>query len=292
MRPASWQIHSYYARVTLAWFGNCVALAQAVLMAMFLAGCSPKVEGPKDEVFEQTYEIDPEAGLSIRNTDGSIVIHGTETGALKLRAVKKAKSNKELKGIDITSSAGAKAVSITTKFLPQKNQALSTGSRTVDYIIEVPPSVNLTRIDLENGQIAIDGMRSEDLNATVVDGQLVIRNCCGNAHLNIANGALDLYYQSCDRRRFLVDAQITNGNAGVFIGRGGSFHVQAETMTGKIINELGDMVNLNGHAVRKVDISTGKGVVRHDIKLRVTTGDIKIAEVGSETGHNSANPSR
>jgi len=270
--------------------GKSVIPAQAVLVAMLFAGCSPKVEGPKNEVFEQTYEIDPDAGLSIRNTDGSIVIRGTDTPALRLRAAKKAANSEELKGIDITASAGKKAVSITTKLLPQKNKALSSGSRTVDYTIEVPPTVNLTRVDLDNGKVSIDGMRGDDLHATVVDGRLAIRNCCGNAHLSIANGALDLYYEPCDRRRFLVDAQMTNGNADVFVGRGASFRIQAETMTGKIINELGDMVNLNGQATKRVDISTGNAVVRHDINLRVTTGDIKIAEPGSETGSDSGSP--
>src|SRR5215475_5303654 len=264
---------------------------QAALVGILFAGCSPKVEGPKDEVFEQTYEIDPDAGLSIRNTDGSIVIHGTETAAIKLRAVKKASNGEELKDINVTATTGEKAVSITTKFLPQKNKALSTGSRTVDYTIEVPLTVNLTRVDLDNGKVSIDGMRADDLNATVVDGQLAIRNCCGNAHVSIANGVLDLYYEPCERRRFLVDAQMTNGNAGVFIGRGASIRVQAETMTGKIINELGHMVNLNGRATRKVDISTGKGVGQ-EIKLRLTTGDIKIAEGSYEAGDSRASPGR
>src|SRR5262245_16913919 len=264
---------------------------QAALVGILFAGCSPKVEGPKDEVFEQTYEIDPDAGLSIRNTDGSIVIHGTETAAIKLRAVKKASNGEELKDINVTATTGEKAVSITTKFLPQKNKALSTGSRTVDYTIEVPLTVNLTRVDLDNGKVSIDGMRADDLHATVVDGQLAIRNCCGNAQVSIANGVLDLYYEPCERRRFLVDAQMTNGNAEVLSGRGASFHIQAETMTGNIINQLGDMVNLNGRTARKVDLSTGKAAGQ-EIKLRVTTGDIKIAETTSEPENDSPTPSR
>ena len=270
---------------------GCAVSAEAVLAIVCFWGCSPKVEGPKNEVFEQNYEIDPDAGLSIRNTDGSIVILGTETPALKLRAIKKASNSDELKDINVTATAGEKAVSITTKFLSQKNKALSSGSRTVDFTIEIPRTVNLTRVDLDNGKVLIDGMRAEDLRATVVDGQLAIRNCCGNAHVSIANGVLDLYYEPCERRRFLVDAQMTNGNAGVFIGRKASFHIQAETMTGKIINKLGDTVNLNGQTTRRVDISTGKGAVRHDIKLRATTGDIKIAEAGAEKGDNNGNPS-
>src|SRR5262249_3383155 len=246
---------------------KCLALAQAALAAILLAGCSPKIEGPQSDVFEQTYEVDPEASLSIRNIDGSIVIHGSESGVIKVRAVKKAKSSEELKGIDIAAIAEGKSALITTKFLSQKNKALSSGSRTVDYTIEIPRTVNLTRVDLDNGRISIDGMRSEDLNATVVDGQLVIRNCCGNAHVSCANGGLDLYYDACDRRRFLVDGQMTSGNVGIYIGRKASFHIQAETMAGEITNELGDMVNLNGSTLRKIDLSTGKGAVRHDIKL-------------------------
>src|SRR5215813_6718308 len=291
MNMVAWQGHNCYALAIQSFFGKWVVAVQAVLVAMFFAGCSPKLEGPNNEAFEQTYDIEPEAGLSIRNTDGSIVIHGTETSVLKLRAIKKAKNSEELKDINIITNAGEKAVSITTKLLPQKNRALSTGSRTVDYTIEIPPTVNLTRVDLDNGKVLIDGMRGEDLHATVVDGQLAIRNCCGNAQVSIANGALDLYYEPCERRRFLVDAQMTNGNAGVFIGRGASFRIQAETMTGEIVNKLGDMVNLNGRATRKVDISTGKSVGQ-EIKLRVTTGDVKIAEGGYQAESDRASPSR
>src|SRR5215475_13053952 len=291
MNMVAWQGHNCYALAIQSFFGKWVVAVQAVLVAMFFAGCSPKLEGPNNEAFEQTYDIEPEAGLSIRNTDGSIVIHGTETSVLKLRAVKKAKNSEELKDINIITSAGEKAISITTKFLPQKNKALLSGSKTVDYTIEVPPTVNLTRVDLDNGKVLIDGMRGEDLHATVVDGQLAIRNCCGNAQVSIANGVLDLYYEPCERRRFLVDAQMTNGTAGVFIGRGASFHIQAETMTGNIINQPGDMVNLNGRAARKVDISTGKATGQ-EIKLRVTTGDIRIAETASELENDSPTPSR
>lgn len=286
MNTASWQVRGCHAQATLSLSGKWLIPAQAILVAMFFAGCSPKVEGPKNEVFEQTYEIDPDASLSIRNTDGSIIIHGTETAVLKLRVVKNAKSSEELKGIDITATAGAKSASITTKFLPQKNKALSTGSRTVDYTIEVPSTVNLTRVDQENGKISIEGMRGE-LQATVVDGQLAIRNCCGDSHITIGNGALDLYYEPCDRKRFSVDAKMTNGNARVFIQRGAPFRVQAETMEGKIINGFGDMVNVNGRVENKVDVSTGSDV-RHEIKLGVTTGDITIAEPGSETGTDSS----
>jgi len=263
----------------LTFFGNQVAPA-SVLLAAFLFGCSARVERATDEIFEQNYKIEPDASLSIRNADGSIAIHGTETVELRLRATKKANSRDEIKGISITALAEPSSVSINTRFLPQKKKPLSDGSRRVDYTLAVPPTVRLTRVDLEDGNVSIEGMKGEELRASVVDGQLAVRNCCGDAHVAIANGTLDLFYDRCDRPRFSVDAQITNGNARVFIRRGASFHIQAETMTGKIINEFPDMVDLNGHAMRKVNIFTGKAVSA-EIKLRVTTGDIKIAEAGA-----------
>jgi DUF4097 and DUF4098 domain-containing protein YvlB len=262
-------------------FGNQAAPVLAVLLAALFFGCGARVERTTDEVFEQTYKIEPHASLSIRNADGSIAIHGTETGDLRVQATKKANSREELKAIGITALAETNSVSINTKFLPQKNKPLSAGARRVEYTLAVPPTVRLTRVDLEDGKVLIEGMKGDELRASVVDGQLAIRNCCGNAHVAIANGTLDLFYERCDRQKFSVNAQITNGNARLFIRRGASSHIQAETTTGKIINEFPDMVDLNSHAMRKVDIFTGKGL-SPEIKLRVTTGDIKIAEAGSD----------
>jgi len=287
MNTTSWQIRDCRAEPVFSFFAKWAAPAQAVLLTTLFSGCSPRVEHAKDEVFEQTYKIDPQASLSIRNPHGSIAIYGTESAELRLRAVKKANSSEEMKGIDITAIAETNTVSITTKFLLQKNKPLSPGSRMVDYTLAVPPTVTLTRVDLEDGNLLIEEMRGDDLRAAVVDGQLTIRNCCGNAQVTVANGALDLFYERCDRRRFSVDAQITNGNARLFIRRGASFHIQAETTTGKIINEFPDMVDLNGRAARKVDIFTGKGP-SPEVKLRVTTGDIKIAEAVTD----GSNPSQ
>lgn len=293
MNAISRHLRDRCAQAIVNCFARWATLVQALLVATLLSGCSPRVEHEhaQDEVFEQAYKIDPGASLSIGNANGSIAIHGTETGGLRLRAIKKANSSEEMKGIGISAIAETNAVSITTKFLARKNMPLSPDARTVDYTIAVPPTVSLTRVDLEDGKVSIEGMQGRELRAAIVDGQVTIRNCCGNAHVTVANGALDLLYDRCERPRFTVDAQITNGNARLFIPRGASFHIQVETASGKIINEFPDMVNLNSPAVRKVDIFTGKGV-SSEIKLRVTTGDIQIAETGTKIRNLGGNGSR
>jgi len=257
---------------------------------LFLSACSSKVERMMDEVFEQSYEIEPAASLSIRNPNGLIEIHGTNTSQVQLRATKKAKSAAQLKNIGVNVAAQTDSISITTIFLRQKNIANAMASGTIGYSLTVPATIMLHRVDLDDGKISIEGMRGPELRASIVDGQLAIHNCFGNAHLTVANGALDIFYDRFEGHPFAVDAQITNGNARVFIPRGGPFHVRAETTTGEIVNEFANQVELNGHTGRKIDVSVGKSE-RSEIKLRVTTGDITIAEAKSEIENTTRNGS-
>jgi len=249
----------------------------ATLFALLFFGCGPRVETELTEAISQTYQIDPSGSLSIRNANGSIVIRDTEASEVRLQAVKKANSSEQLSSVHINVASQPDFVSITTDFLQPKNKALFAASGTVDYIVSVPPTIRLRRVDLDNGKLSIDGMRGEEVQANVVDGQLVIRNCFANSHARIANGTLDLLYDHPDQRQFSVDAQITSGSARVIIPRAGSFHVRAETVTGKITNDFAETVEVNGHTLRKIDMSFGKEA-HSEIKLRVTTGDIRIAE--------------
>lgn len=266
------------------WFS--AGLLSALLL---MTGCGQKLEQAGTEVMEQTYPLDPTARLTIRNLSGSISIRGADAAELKLHATKKAASAAQLKNINISVSAETGSISISTSVLSQKNRSLLSGTSTVDYVLVVPRTVKIARLELEDGNVLIEGMEGEDVRATVVDGQLTVRNCCGNIHVAIANGDLDLAYEGCGQQTFLADAQITHGSARVSIPRDASFHVRAQTATGKIANDFAEMVEVNGQSVRKIDVSVGPDA-RSQLAVRVTTGDIRIAAVGShpETGPKTA----
>lgn len=255
--------------------GRCAYLL-TITLAFALISCSAKIDRATSETVEQTYPIEPNASLSIRNGHGSIVIRGTDTPDLKLQAVKKTKGATQLSDIGIDVAAQPKSVSITTNFIRPKNKALSAGSGTVDYVLTVPATVKLARVDLDDGEVLIEGMQGEDIRANVVDGRLTLRRCCGNGHVTIANGALDFFYDQCQRAPFSVEAQITNGNARLFLPRRGSFHVRAETATGRVINDF-DGVEVNGRSSRKAEVSLGRDL-RSEMSIRATTGNIRIAQ--------------
>jgi hypothetical protein len=250
---------------------------------LLLSGCGKEIERAGTEVLEQSYPVDPTARLKIRNLRGSISIRGADTAELKLRATKKTESAAQLPNITISVAAETSSVSISTSVLPQKKKSPSGGVGTVDYVLVVPRTVSIARLELEDGEVVIEGMEGEDVRATVVDGQLTVRNCCANLHAVIANGDLDLSYEHCGPRPFFAEAQVTHGNARVSIPRNASFHARAQTMKGKVANDFADIVDVNSRSLQKIDLSVGVNA-RSELAVHVTTGDIRIIAAGSDPG--------
>jgi len=259
--------------------GASVGMLSALL---WVAGCGKEIEQTGTEVFEQSYPLDPTARLSIRNLSGSISIRGADTAELKLRATKKTTSAAQLKNINIGVAAETGSIAISTSVLPQKGRSLLSGTSTVDYVLVVPRTIKIARLELDDGKVTIEGMEGEDVRANVVDGQLTVRNCCGNIHVAIANGNLDLFYQHCGERPFFADAQVTHGSARISIPRGASFHARAQTASGKIANDFAETVEVNGRSIQDIDMSVGPNA-RAQLAIRVTTGDISIAALASDS---------
>ena len=68
-----------------------------------------------------------------------------------------------------------------------------------------------------------------------------------------------------------------HGDAEVLIPPQASLRIEAETANGKIVNEFAENVELNGQSSRQLDITRGKDS-RSEVKLQVTTGNIRIGE--------------
>jgi hypothetical protein len=259
------------------------SVTTVLVMVFFFSACNSKKEneGPGTEVIEQTYKINPNASIRIDNPRGSVTIRGTDGSDVQLRAVKSASNAAQLKDITVNLTAEPGDILIKTAFLRQKNQPFFAGGWSVDYTLSVPHDARIARLDVDDGNVSIEGIQNADVRANVVNGRLEIRNCCGDLKVSVANGALDLTYQRCEGPYFSADAQVLNGNARLSIERGASFRVRGETVNGKMVNELGDTVQLNGALQRNIDVSVGTKR-RCDIAIHVTSGDITVVSADSE----------
>src|SRR6266404_642107 len=104
-----------------------------------------------EEIVEQKYPCDADATLSIRNTDGSVRIYAGDVAQISIQAIKKAYTSERLKKIVVDVKATPKSVAIET-IMPRRENVFSLNDRsgTVDYVIVVPPTTKITRLELVN----------------------------------------------------------------------------------------------------------------------------------------------
>ena len=265
---------------------NRIAVLQmtaALWLIPALLGCKPKpkTELAAKEVIEQTYKVEPNASLRIANPRGSITIRGEDTSEVRIRAVKSASNAAQLKEITLDVTAEPGDVLIKTAFPRKKNMPFFAGTAAVDYTLSVPRSTRIARVDADDGNVSIEGIQNSNVWANIVNGQLNIRNCCGDLKGAVANGALDMIYGRCEGPYFSADVQVLNGNVRLSVARGAALRVRGETVNGKIMNNTGAMVGLQGQLLRKIDLPFGNGR-RCNLTVRVTSGDITIAPAQSD----------
>lgn len=260
-----------FGKSTLSRGGALLVLAASLLSV----GCGKSNDQAVEQTAEQTYEIDAESAFSLRNAAGSLRILGSDDAGMKIKTTKKAWNAEQLAAIAPRVSVQSKSVSIETSFPPQKTWRFSHRSGSVDYVITLPRTVKISRLDLENGDVRIEGMRG-DVRADLVNGELAARNCFGAVQLSVANGALDLYYEKWQQRPFAVEARIIGGNARIFLPRAASFHLLAETAHGNVSNHFARLEEQDSRKATRVNMSIGPEP-RPEINLHVTNGDIEIA---------------
>ncbi len=246
----------------------------AVFLAMIIAltfGCTGKTDEALEDTVEQSYDFPPGGELSVRNGDGSIWIYGSNDPGIKMIAVKSAYSTERLKQIEIKVSAEHGSVAIDTVFPNKEKWGMSDRSGTVDYTIIVPDSIRIKTLELVNGEISVEGLRGY-AKARLTNGRMFARDCFCDLDLGVTRGALVLTYGWWEPRAFAVDAAIAHGNAKAFLPRGSSFHADAATTSGRILDNFSEDRARHDKG-KKFDAAIGSDP-SPVFRLRDDTGDI------------------
>jgi hypothetical protein len=246
---------------------------------MLLNGCGSADNRVLEETFERVYTIEPSARLTIQNRDGVVSIYGSDTSEMRIDAVKKAYSQERLNQIGIDVSIKPGAISVITKFPPKPTWALSDRSGTVDYNIVVPATASISALDLDAGEILLEGIRGREVRARLGDGRIFARNCFTNLDLTMNRGTLTLGYDWWEQEKFSAHVNVGQGNAWVFLPTEAAFHLLARAAHGKIANDFNNVRLTANSSAREMNIDqiiNGGGAAT--INVRVEKGNIKIAE--------------
>src|SRR5204862_1067884 len=141
-----------------------------------------------EETFEQFYAIPPSAKITIKNVDGAVLVYGSNLNEMRVHAVKKAYSRARLAQIAVSVDLKTGSVSIGTKFPPKPKWGLFDRSGTVDYTVVVPATANISGLDLNAGEILVEGLRGATTHARLGEGRVFARNGFTNLNPGMRRG--------------------------------------------------------------------------------------------------------
>ena len=242
-------------------------------------GCNAAPNRIFEESFERLYAVEPNTNMTVQNGDGSILLYGSSVNEMRVHAVKKAYNPERLAQIAIDVSTTPGSVTITTKFPPKPKWGLGDRSGTVDYTIVVPASASVSQLELNAGEILLDGMRGSATRAKLDMGRMFARNCFSNKlDLTIRRGNLMLSYDWWQAEQLSAHVNISQGNAWAYLPIDAAFHMLIEAEHGKIINDFNNAaagpVTKNRMKIDRV-VNGGDHAV---IEIRVGKGNINIAK--------------
>ncbi len=260
---------------------KAVRFAPASIAFCLLLSCRPAVDRTLEEMIDHSYPVEPTATLSVTNRDGSIRVYaaGAETRDVRVEAIKKAYRADRLKAISVQISAGPNSISIETIYPSDSGAGFADRSGTVDYVIIIPQTIRISKLELANGEVQLDGMRSNEARAQLGNGRLFAHNCFGNLDLNLKTGNLAIVYEWWEDIEFSIHATIQDGNAFAYIPAEAAFHLIAHTATGKIANDFAEKEQRHAEPTNTVDMLVAGGG-KTTFEFEAQDGNVKI------TGHN------
>lgn len=256
---------------------TCFAFLSIVF---WLHGCELPDDSGLEEASDRRYPVDSTAPtISVTNRDGSISIYGAggDVREVRVETLKKAYTPERLKAISTRVTAQSDSISIETIYPPDPAGKFADRSGTVDYVIVVPQNATISRLDMRNGEVLIEEIRSKEAHARLGNGRFFIHNCFANIDARVNTGNLALVYDWWEESDFSIRAAVEDGNAIANLPEDATFHLVASTTTGKIANDFGEQEQRRADATNHLDLQIG-GADKPRIEMEAQDGNVRIAE--------------
>lgn len=205
------------------------------------------------EVITRTSAFVTDGKITLENVNGDIEIHAWDKNEILVEAEKSAKTDEELKLIELTIDLTDAKATIQVRQPKRPGNFLSGGSLrgAVRFKLRVPATVTLEKISSVNSAVTLDGIRGA-VTAHSVNGALHATNLGGEAHLKTVNGAIKASFSTVVPHQKL-SFQTVNGAVAVRLPPDAGFGFRASLVNGRIecdfplaLTQKKDRRNLSG----------------------------------------------
>ncbi|HZH90594.1 MAG TPA: DUF4097 family beta strand repeat-containing protein [Pyrinomonadaceae bacterium] len=250
----------------------------ALLLAS--AGAFAQTDAARDAVreeFHQSYPLSARGSVTLKNISGAVRIVAWDRAEVRVDAVKRAETRERLDEARITVDASADSVRIETRypedaFRYERGDNRRRNGASVDYILSVPRGARLESIELISGRLDIENVTG-GVKASCISGQFTARNLSGDAKLSNVSGTLEATFDKLDDMNNVTLGNVS-GQIVLTIPSDTNGTIKANTLTGRITNDLGLPVRRGEYVGHDMSGQLGRGGAR--IKLNNVSGGIKI----------------
>ena len=238
------------------------------------------------QVFEKTYDFQPQGTLILKNTNGTVTVESWRRNEIEVRAIKKVKAGSrrdaelfmEKVRIEITRSRDR--LRIETDY-PQKRgdwgfMSWMRGRRkpqvTIEFDIKVPEEIDLD-LGTVNGAITVWEINGE-VEVHTTNGRIELDNVYGSVKGNTVNGSIEAELKDLDRRDD-IRLETVNGTIITYFPRNIDADFNARAVNGSIRTDF--PLKVRGKwGPKNVSGIVGRGGAL--INLKTVNGSIKILE--------------
>jgi len=251
-------------------------------VALFwLAGASALLAGAYTKTVEKTFTVGEEGDLSLRNTNGAVVVESWERDEIWVQAVKRVRAGSRREAeemferVEVKMQKEGDMVQVETR-LPHSSSGLWAAlfghgnSASVSYHLKVPARTHLD-IETVNGKVITSDV-SGRLQFKTTNGAIKIRDAGGQIEAKTTNGSIEAELSQVDERAELI-FRTTNGSLAVTLPQDVRADVDARTTNGSVRSDF------------DVDGTRSRGKLRGRINgggchlvLHTTNGGIRIRE--------------
>ena len=227
------------------------------------------------EAFSQTYPLTQTGRIHVENINGDIHVNVWDQNSVKVDAVKRAYSQKNLSEATIDVQSSPDMLKIKTKYPEERNydgRNREDRMASVEYTLTVPRSSQLDGVDLVNGSLDVEGVQG-DVRANLVNGTVTASGMGGEVKISTVNGGINANVASLGTTKD-VQLNSVNGSIVLNVPAGASADIKASTLNGKITNDLGLKVEDGQFIGHNLSGQIGSGGAR--IRLNNVNGSIDI----------------
>ncbi len=228
------------------------------------------------EPFTETHPLAADGQISLENVNGSVDIRTWDKNEIRIEGEKSAKTEEELKLIALTIDATPGEVIIKAK-LPKRPGGWwgrDNIRAAVKFVVTVPATAHLRKIDTVNSHVTITGVRGT-VTANTVNGGITAQGLGADTRLHTVNGTIRAEFARLARDQE-ISVGTVNGSTTVSLPKSAAFDLRASTVNGSV--SCAFPIKLEGKS-RRSHLSGTVGDGGATLKASTVNGSIRVLEL-------------